>query len=336
MKFLIAAAALGVSVLSATATSPSTVVTSYGSARVPTPMVVGNLPNGIKTVQAANYGGLALSESGNVYSWDSSSDPKAVVSIGEGAYFGAAATRSGDLWVRGNDREGKLCNGQATTNMLEPAKVKVAKHIVEVSGGGNHLLLLTSAGTVEACGSNWAGQLGNGKFSDSDVPVKVEDLSHIVQVSAGSDGSMALDSSGRVWTWGQNNFGQLGDGATANSDLPVEVGLPAPAVLIFAGGDCKCDGHELVLLSNGQVWAWGDNDDGQLGNGTEPYSDVPVQVEGLNNVTEVAAGGSVSYALESSGKVWKWGGAIGDGAIPVASGFTQISAVAEVFVGLHS
>jgi alpha-tubulin suppressor-like RCC1 family protein len=307
-------------------------------------MTVGNLPTGIKTVQAANYGGLALSGSGNVYSWDSSSDPKAVeengpdnvISIGEGAYFGAAATRSGDLWVWGNDREGKLCNGQVTTNMLKPAKVKVAKHIVGVSGGGNHLLLLTSGGTVEACGSNWAGQLGNGTFSDSDVPVEVENLTHIVQVSAGSDGSMALDSSGQVWTWGQNNFGQLGDGNTANSDVPVEVGLPAPAVLIFAGGDCKCDGHEMVLLSNGEVWAWGDNDDGQLGNGTESYSDVPVQVDGLNNVTAVAAGGSVSYALESSGKVWKWGGAIGDVPILVASGFTQISAVAEVFVGLHS
>jgi alpha-tubulin suppressor-like RCC1 family protein len=329
------------------------VLTWYGDqGQERAPETVGGLPTDISIVQAGNFGGLAVDSAGKVYQWDSSSDPTAsqvaitasshVVAVGEGAFYGAGVLADGTVWTWGNDRYGELCNGKTSDQSLAPQRVKALKGIVAAFGGGNHLLLLASDGTVETCGHNSSGDLGDGKMSsgqsaDSDVPVKVRNLRHVVAISAGQTNSMALDASGNVWSWGDNNFGQLGDGNTTNSDIPVEVQLPATASEIYAGGDDSMNGQQLALLTNGQVWMWGNDVWGQLGNGEkEPYSDTPVEVQGLpDNVVYAITGGTESFALDSDGNVWGWGNYNGLTPAIVATGVTQISAVAEVFVAIQ-
>jgi alpha-tubulin suppressor-like RCC1 family protein len=200
-------------------------------------------------------------------------------------------------------------------------------------------MLLTDSGKVQECGSARYGVLGNGSFSGvQTTPVTVTGLPTITAVSAGSNDSVALDSSGHVWDWGSNNLGQLGDGNTSDSAVPVEVSLPAQAVQIFSGGDSKKDGSEIALLSNGEVWAWGDDADGELGNGGSGYSDVPVQVQGLSgDIVAVATDAYTSFALESSGDLLAWGevdGARSPRPRELAGTYSQISAVAGTFVGL--
>ncbi len=112
-----------------------------------------------------------------------------------------------------------------STQTVSPRRVKDLTGIVAAFGGGNHLILLASDGTVEACGFDTDGELGNGKMSKHpsagfDTPVKVMKLHHVVAVSAGQTNSMALDVNGNVWTWGENNFGQLGDGNTTELGHP--------------------------------------------------------------------------------------------------------------------
>jgi alpha-tubulin suppressor-like RCC1 family protein len=333
--------------------TPNEVMTRYGDqGQESSLLAIGGLPTDVSIVQAGNFGGLAVDSAGKVYQWDTSPDPTAsqigisssspVVAVGEGASYGAAVLADGDVWTWGNDHYGELCNGESTAKTVSPRRVKALTGIAAAFGGGNHLILLASNGTVEACGNDLSGDLGNGKMSkraseDFDTPVRVLKLRHIVAISAGQTNSMALDENGNVWSWGENNLGQLGDGNTTNSDIAVEVPLPATAAQIYAGGDDSSNGQQLALLTNGQVWMWGSDAWEQLGNGEEePHSDTPVEVQGLpDNVVYAVTGGTESYALDSDGNVWGWGNNFGLTPTIIATGFTQISAVAEVFAGIQ-
>lgn len=147
-------------------------------------------------------------------------------------------------------------------------------------------------------------------------------------------------------SWGDNAFGNLGDGTTTNRDLPGAVNkLGTGVVQVSAGGF-----HGLALTSNGTVWAWGENNTGELGNGTKTSSTTPVQVTGLTGVIQVAAGNGFSLALRSDGTVWAWGintlGQLGNGVIslprlrPVRvtglTGVTKIAAGSDFSLALRS
>lgn len=120
---------------------------------------------------------------------------------------------------------------------------------------------------------------------------------------------------GPAWAWGLNSDGELGNGTVtpySGVSSPVQVtGLTR--VVAVAGGDQ----HSLGLMSDGTVWAWGNDGWGQLGNGQYAPSATPIQVPGLSGVTAIAAGSLHSLALKSDGSVWAWGfdyyGQVGNG-----------------------
>jgi alpha-tubulin suppressor-like RCC1 family protein len=138
----------------------------------------------------------------------------------------------------------------------------------------------------------------------------------------------------QISAWGRNDKGQLGNGTTSDSSRPVHVlGSSGITTAISAGSH-----HSLALRSNGTVWAWGYNVNGQLGDGTTTDSSRPVQVRRLSNVIAVAAGDYCSVALRSDGTVWAWGfnanGQLGDDTITSSStpirirGLSNITAIA--------
>jgi len=211
-----------------------------------------------------------------------------------------------------------------------PVYVQDLSGAVAVDGGFAHSLALKNDGTVWAWGDNWYGQLGDGTMIERPTPVRTQQLSSIVAVSAGGfdnvampveepcHHSVALRSDGTVWAWGSNDHGQLGDGTTIIRNLPVQVvgpqgsGFLTDVVAVSAGRY-----HTLAVRSDGSVWAWGNNDHGQLGDGTWKHHAAPVRVVGpdgqgwLADVVSVGAGSTSSYALKVDGTVWWWGGAAG-------------------------
>ncbi len=219
-----------------------------------------------------------------------------------------------------------------------------------VATGENISLALASDGTVYAWGENQYGQLGNGTNTDSNIPVAVKTTGtpmegkQIVQIAAGRWSSFALASDGTVYSWGFNGGGPLGNGTTNHSNVTVAVkttGTPMEGKTIVQVASSVF--HSLALASDGTVYAWGSNGDGPLGNGTNTNSNVPVAVKTTGTpmdgktITQVAAGGTHSFALASDGTIYSWGGngkgQLGNGTainstIPVAVSLTGNSALA--------
>jgi alpha-tubulin suppressor-like RCC1 family protein len=196
-----------------------------------------------------------------------------------------------------------------------------------------------AAPVLEAWGDNSAGELGDATLTPSLVPVVASasagGAATVTAVASGGRHDLALLSNGTVLAWGDDTYGQLGNGRASSNDdaeTPTLVGHISGAVAVAAGGE-----QSLALLSDGTVEAWGDNNDGQLGDGTRRDSAIPVPVTGLTGVSAISAGDLFSMALLSNGTVETWGdnshGELGDGSlknsdVPVAvPGLSRVSAV---------
>ena len=174
----------------------------------------------------------------------------------------------------------------------------------QVTGGYYHSLGLRSDGTLFSWGGNSFAELGDGTTASRLVPGPAL-MNGVVQVVGGYNQTLALRADGTVWSWGRNNLGQLGDGTTTDRITPVQA-LGLTNVTAIAT-DTNQFPHSLALKSDGTVWAWGFNSNGQLGNGTTVNSSVPVQVSGLTTVTAIAAGRFNALALKADGTVGGWG-----------------------------
>jgi alpha-tubulin suppressor-like RCC1 family protein len=244
--------------------------------------------SGVSSVVAGRRYSLALLSNGTVDSWGENSWGQ----LGNGTETGpetchAAFAQAPDYQVP--------CS---TT----PVQVKGLSGVTAIASGSQHGLALLSNGTVMAWGANGDGQLGDGTESNSDVPVPVSGLSEVVAIAAGQNSSFALLKNGTVMSWGENGWGILGHGSSnPPQDLPAPVSgltdVTAIAVYLNTG---------LALLGNGTVESWGENELGELGDGTLEESEVPVPVSDLTGVRAVARGED-SVALLENGTVMAWG-----------------------------
>ena len=206
--------------------------------------------------------------------------------------------------------------------------------VAAVAGGWEHTIALKSDGTVWTWGDNNNGELGDGTTTDRHTPAQVGGLTGVVAVAGEARSTTALKSDGTVWAWGLNEFGELGNGTTIDWHTPVQVGGWLTNIVAIAGGV----EHTIALKSDGTVWTWGENGQGELGDGTRTNRYTPVQVVGLRDVIGIAGGGQFTAALKSDGTVWTWGdngyGTLGDGTgvtrfTPVqVAGLTGVIAIA--------
>jgi alpha-tubulin suppressor-like RCC1 family protein len=234
----------------------------------------------------------------------------------------AYATSNGVMAWGGGEAFNFGVLGNGTRNASQaPLKVPGLTNVKSVSSGFGQTLALLNNNTVIAWGSNQTGELGIGTAPDkcdteecSKTPVEVGGLTGVTEVAAGSYHSLALLSNGTVMAWGDDAHGQLGPEEVSEtcpfgtmlvacSRTPVPVSGLTGVIAIAAGYQTS-----LALLSNGTVVAWGENEAGELGNGSTTDSNVPVEVTGVEGAVAITAGYAESMALLSNGTVMAWGG----------------------------
>ena len=320
-------------------------------------------------------GRLGSGTSGNkdhpvpVVEGSTSGDPlTGIVDISSGSIFTCALTAEGNVKCWGYGSGGELGNKQWGASNIANHSVDVVgtdgngllSNIVQIDAGWNHACALTDAGEVVCWGDGRNGRLGNTTGEGTNYPNQVvtaegRPLTGIVQVSAGSRHTCALTIGRNVLCWGDNGHGQLGDGSGTEQSHPVTV--------VNAQGEALSDIVEIstrgfftcALTDTGQIWCWGEGDNGELGNNGTSHQNHPVMVisgrdsaDALSDIVQISVGGEYACALNDEGKVLCWGKSgtrLGDGLTragdrpyPVhvatkANGDTLLTGVAQIRTG---
>ena len=207
------------------------------------------------------------------------------------------------LFAWGYNGEGQLGDG-TTTNKKSPTLTKVATNWKSISSGLSHSMAINSSGELYAWGGNRYGQLGDGNTSNAfrKSPVRVGTATW-TSVSCNKYQSIAINSSGELWAWGHNASGQLGDGTTTTPILsPKLIGTSTNWTYVSCGQN-----HSMAINSSGELWTWGSNAQGQLGDGTNNDTLSPKRIGTATNWISISAGANHSLAINSSGQLYAWG-----------------------------
>ena len=265
----------------------------------PTPVQVSSLSS-VTAIAGGVDHSLALKSDGTVWAWGYNGDGQlgdgtttnrntpvqvsglsSVIAIAGGGYHSLAMKSDGTVWAWGKDNAGQIGDGGTTGSGVyrkTPVQVFNLSKVTVIAGGEYHSLAMKSDGTVWFWGDDYGPTTGT-TYVSTLTPVQVSSLSNVTAIVGGKSHSLVLKSDGTVLAWGSNDFGKLGNGTytDADRDTPVQVSSLSNVIAIAAGFN-----HSLSLKSDGSVWSWGNNEYGELGDGTNTQRTTPVQVSNIN------------------------------------------------------
>lgn len=246
-------------------------------------------------------------------------------------YYHSMVTKNDDkLYGWGINWEGEIGIG---TSGLQYNTINYYSQVgnytwASVIAGHNFTIAIKTDGTLWNWGENNPLISGDG----TTVPTQVGVDNNWYKIAIGSGNCYGIKSDGTLWTWKPSNLTQIGndnnwisitrdyaiksDGTLWNISLPtpLQVGIDNDWISVsknFVGN------HQLALKSNGTLWAWGENGNGELGDGTNINKTYPIQIGSNSNWSFISAGKRYSLALNSNGELWTWGlnvyGQLGDG-----------------------
>lgn len=259
---------------------------------------------------------------------------------------------AGRVYSWGTNGGGQLGNGVpsgahgSSPQLVQSAGAALNTKVVTAIGAGvSHNAVLTEDGLVYTWGSNSSGQVGDGTTTLRSSAVALLTMGTplagktVAKIAVGNSHTLALTTDGVLVAWGLNSNGQIGDNSTANRNLATAVSttgvLAGKTVVDIAAGGAS----SFALTADGQVFAWGSNTSGQLGNGG-PASSSPVIVPVAVSTSGAMAGKSIAaifaaesnaYAIASDGSLFGWGS---NGSGQLASGETGANVTAPILISL--
>jgi alpha-tubulin suppressor-like RCC1 family protein len=295
------------------------------------PVQVGTL-NTWKSAAGSGYTSFAIKTDGTLWAWGNNDygklginlvpvsgapgDKSSPVQVGSlsnwlsmaTGYSNALAIKTdGTLWTWGYGLFGRLGLGD-TTDRSSPTQVGALTNWSKASVGFRHTAAIKADGTLWVWGNNTYGQLGQNNVTYRSSPVQIGSLTTWSFVFAGDFNSAAIKTDGTLWTWGYNQYGALGQntGSTISRSSPVQVGSGTTWASVAFGGQGGV-AFTLATKTDGTLWTWGANNNGQLGQNDTTNRSSPVQVGSLTTWLKVAGSYNGAAAIKTDGTLWTWG-----------------------------
>jgi len=263
--------------------------------------------------------GCALDEGADPVDPQTATDTQALSAvqyrtIATGLSHSCALQWNGQVACWGRNNFGQLGNG-TKTDSATPVIVAGLTGVTSVTAGRYHSCAITGTGEAYCWGYGAFGQLGNGSTASQTRPVKVSGLTDAVDISAGGYHTCAVTGSyGGIECWGYNAYGELGDSTNTQSTTPRKVG----GWLCLLGGCSFLEFDNAVevetglystcaLVNNGRVGCWGENNYGQLGDGTTYNRNFSRYVDNITDAADVTMGDFHACAVLTSGAARCWG-----------------------------
>ena len=238
-------------------------------------------------------------------------DGRRAVGVSVGMFSTCALSDWGQVLCWGWNGVGQLGDG-TTTERWTPtlAALPGGGRALAIAVGYHHACAVLAQGIMACWGFNGDGQIGDGTFDTQTTPavVQVPAGRRAIAVATSHMSNCALFDGGEVSCWGLNTFGGLGDGTTTSASTPVTlraVGSTHMVTQVAVGAS-----HTCVVNTEGLLWCWGRNDDGQLGDGTTTERltpGAPVTLPSSGRARSVTVGYHHTCALLTDGKVSCWG-----------------------------
>jgi len=247
------------------------------------------------------------------FGWDCVGAPSACTLTGVldqlalGIDGGCVLSTTGEVGCFGANSQGEVGIGIEDVNILLPTFT--LDGVVTLTAGQQHNCAIRVGGTVWCWGDNLESQMGPLSVvpTDEHLPLEVTGLPVAADIAAGDDHTCVLSGMGEVWCWGDNFNLQLGRGGMDTTDDPIPAQVPMPAGLAAVSLGMG-DDHSCAVLSDGTVACWGDDDNGQQGDGAGGLDNGDATlVMGLTDVAQVEGGDDHTCARTNGGQMFCWG-----------------------------
>jgi len=228
---------------------------------------------------------------------------------GSGSYQNTGLIKTdGTLWMIGKNQHGQIGlndrgpgNSTARSSPVQVPGTTWSK----VSGGHSHMLALKTDGTIWSWGYNAQGQLGNNTNAQRSSPVQIPGTTWS-DICADSKNSYGIKTDGSLWSWGKASSGELGNNNKTQRSSPIQVGSSgAPSSFTWASIYGVFESAHGIK-TDGTLWSWGYNGQGQLGQNNKTNYSSPKQIPGTT-WSKVRGGESSAFAIKTDGTLWAWG-----------------------------
>jgi len=223
-----------------------------------------------------------------------------IIQVVSGENHSAALDSQGNVWLWGRNNYYQL-GVSGLSYSATPIKLTGIPKVTRIASGNNSIMVVTENNKLYAWGQNAYGELGTGEYSNKTLPTVIDGVHDVLDIKGGKSHYILLKTNGDIYTVGSNLYSQLGMdlGEKTRINTFEKVDLPLKIGSISAGWTSN-----MAVTLDGQVYAWGQNIYGNLGNGTKENILLPTKLDNVKNIVDASVGKVHTILRDFNGEIY--------------------------------